>query len=270
MPSQDYSGTADNYNDAPSRMDRLNQARSAYAGGAGKAAEKFGPTPRHLALSDKGKMGAEKEMQRKLSSLQRNAPKTAAGLAKGKKMAVAKFAGSLLSQIDWTVDWLFILLGSFALLKDIFDIVFAAAGTAGSGIWSVLVGWIPLAGPALAGAGDITMAAIGITISFTGDLMFLILTVTVLVLVGSSLKNRGMAKYFIGIAMEFIAEALPGISWLPWTFVYVFILYFCVLYDRAYGTAAQAEQTEQVEQTSTNENIPASGAADGYGDRLAA
>ncbi|HUD08576.1 MAG TPA: hypothetical protein VMQ48_00620 [Candidatus Saccharimonadales bacterium] len=252
MPSQDYSGAA---NVNTPRLDRLREARSNYAGDTGKAAEKFGPTPRHLALSEKGKLGAEKEMQRKLSSLQRNAPKTAAGLAKGKKMAVAKFAGRIFMQIDWTVDWLFILLGSFALLKDIFDIVFAAAGTAGSGIWSVLVGWIPLAGPALAGAGDITMAAIGITISFTGDLMFLILTVTVLVLVGSSLKNRGMAKYFIGIAMEFIAEALPGISWLPWTSVYVFILYFCVLYDRAYGR--QAQQVENPEQTENENTEPA-------------
>ena len=250
MPSQRYSDTADNYNDAPSRMDRLNQAQSAYAGGTGKAAEKFGNTPRHLALSEKGNMKAGKEMQRKLSSLQRNAPKLAAGLAKGKKRAIAKFAGNLLGQIDWSIDWLFILLASFGLLKDIFDIAFAALGAV----------------PVLGTAG----AAVGIIISFVGDLMFLILVVTVLVLVGGSLKNRGMAKYFIGIAMEFIAEALPGISWLPWTFVYVFILYGCVLYDRAYGTAGQAKQTEQVEQTSTNENIPASGTADGYSDQLAA
>ena len=113
MPSQDYSGAA---NVNTPRLDRLREARSNYAGDTGKAAEKFGPTPRHLALSEKGKLGAEKEMQRKLSSLQRNAPKTAAGLAKGKKMAVAKFAGRIFMQIDWTVDWLFILLGSFALL----------------------------------------------------------------------------------------------------------------------------------------------------------
>jgi hypothetical protein len=255
MPSQDYSSAAKV--NTP-RLDKLREARSSYADGTGKAAEKFGPTPRHLALSDKGKLQAGKEMQRKLSSLQRTAPKTAAGLAKGKKMAVAKFAGRLLMQIDWTVDWLFILLGSFALLKDIFDIVFAAAG-AGSTWLNAL--------PVVGTAANATMIAIGMTISFTGDLMFLILTVTVLVLVGSSLKNRGMAKYFIGIAMEFIAEALPGISWLPWTFVYVFILYFCVLYDRAYGRQAeQVEQAENSEQTENeNADIPAAGtAADGY------
>jgi len=232
--------------------DRLRDARDRHDSGTGKAPEKYYGSkgmPRHLALSDKGKADAQKEMQNKLKSLQRSAPKTAAGLAKGKKMAVARFAGRILMQIDWTVDWLFILLGSFALLKDIFDIVFAAAG-AGSTWLNAL--------PVVGTAANATMIAIGMTISFTGDLMFLILVVTVLVLVGSSLKNRGMAKYFIGIAMEFIAEALPGISWLPWTFIYVFILYGCVLYDRAYGR--QAEQAEKSDQT---ENEPASIPEDG-------
>jgi hypothetical protein len=247
MPSQDYSSAA---NVNTPRLDKLREARSNYADGTGKAPEKFfprtGKMPRHLALSEKGKAGSAKELQRKLSSLQRSAPKTAAGLAKGKKMAAAKFAGRILMQIDWTIDWLFILLGSFALLKDLFDIVFAAAG-AGSTWLNAL--------PVVGTAANATMIAIGMTISFTGDLMFLILTVTVLVLVGSSLKNRGMAKYFIGIAMEFIAEALPGISWLPWTFVYVFILYFCVLYDRAYGR--QAEQAENAEQTENESAEPA-------------
>lgn len=234
MPSQ-------NYNPAPlsnreravrdlSAAERIQRADTRYAFGESLAKRQYGPTPKHLALSDKEKFTQRKEMQRKLSSLQRNAPKLAAGLAKGKKRAIAKFVGSLLSQIDWTVDWLFILLASFGLLKDIFDIAFAALGAV----------------PVLGTAG----AAVGIIVSFVGDLMFLILVVTVLVLVGSSLKNRGMAKYFIGIAMEFIAEALPGISWLPWTFVYVFILYGCVLYDRAYGQ--KAEQTEPVNQTENN------------------
>ena len=83
-----------------------------------------------------------------------------------------------------------------------------------------------------------------------------------------------MAKYFIGIAMEFIAEALPGISWLPWTVIYVFILYLCVLYDRAYGRQAEqkesaTKQQEDPEQPA-NENIPASGTADGYANQQAA
>jgi len=241
MPSQNYSGTAQNYDDrfAIKRPENFRQR-------VGTAAKKL---PGNIAAASR-QMPAnhQKEMQRKLSNLQKNAPKLAAGLAKGKKRAIAKFAGNLFRQIDWTVDWLFILLASFGLLKDIFDIAFAALGA------------VPVVG--------IAGAAIGIIVSFVGDLMFLILVVTVLVLVGGSLKNRGMAKYFIGVAMEFIAEALPGISWLPWTVVYVFILYLCVLYDRAYSSAGQTEQAEPA----NAENIPASGATDNYYEdkRLAA
>lgn len=205
-------------------IDRLERARIAYAAGAAMAAEKFGPTPRHLAQSEKAKAKSEKAVQRKLNRLQNASPKLAAGLATGKKMAVAAFAGRLFMQIDLATDWLFILLASFALLKDIMDIAFAALGAV----------------PVLGTAG----AAVGIVVSFVGDMFFLILVVTVLVLVGGSLKNRGMAKYFIGIAMEFIAEALPGISWLPWTVIYVFILYLCVLYDRAYSRYSSQAQPE--------------------------
>jgi hypothetical protein len=223
MPSQDYKANNDTFD-----IGGIKKAHSRYADGAGKAPEKFfpqtGKIPRHLALSEKGKEKYGKKMQRDLSRLQKNAPKMAAGLAKGKTGAIATFAGGLFGQIDWSVDWLFLLLASFAFLKDIFDIAFAITGT-----WlTALLSLAPITG----GFFSSTATVIGMTISFAGDLMFLILTVTVLLYIGSSLKNRGMAKYFIGMAMEFIAEALPGISWLPWTVIYVFILYFCVLYDR--------------------------------------
>jgi hypothetical protein len=224
MPSQSYDG--------PSRESPIKTAMRddfRYFNPANSAVERANYLGyKAFNQSPKEKEASKKHYERNLKNLQKNAPKLAAGLAKGKKRAIAKFVGSLLSQVDWTVDWLFILLGSFALLKDIFDIAFAALGA------------VPVVG--------IAGAAIGIIVSFVGDLMFLILVVTVLVLVGGSLKNRGMAKYFIGIAMEFIAEALPGISWLPWTAVYVFILYLCVLYDRAYGIAGQNEPAKQVEQ----------------------
>lgn len=215
MPSQSYDNKEKNDNDTFD-IEGIKRAHSRYADGTGKAPEKFFPStgkiPSHLALSEKGKEKYGKKMQRDLSRLQKNAPKMAAGLAAGKKSALKAFAGGLLRQIDWTVDWLFILLASFGLLKDIFDIAFAALGA------------IPVVG--------IAGTAIGIIVSFVGDMMFLILVVTVLVLVGGNLKNRGLAKYFIGAAMEFVAEALPGISLLPWTVIYVFILWFCVLYDR--------------------------------------
>lgn len=174
----------------------------------------------------------QKQMQNKLKGLQKKSPALAAALAAKKPSALVGLAKNMLQKIDLTVDWLFILLFSFGLLKDIFDIAFAALGA------------VPIIGPA--------GTAIGIIISFVGELMFLILTVTVLVLVGSSFKNRGLAKYFVGTAMEFIAEALPAISWLPWTPVYVLVLYLFVLFDRAYQ-----EQSAQLD-------IPASGAADSY------
>lgn len=215
MPSQDYRNKTGDDNDKFD-IEGLKRAHSRYADGTGKAPEKFfpktGKIPSHLALSEKEKAKQGKAMQRNLSRLQKNAPKMAAGLAAGKKSALKAFAGGLLRQVDWSVDWLFLLLFSFGLLKDIFDIAFAALGA------------VPVVG--------IAGTAIGIIVSFVGNLMFLILVVTVLVLVGGSLKNRGLGKYYLGVAMEFIAEALPGISWLPWTVVYVFILYLCVLYDR--------------------------------------
>lgn len=184
----------------------------------------------------------QQQMQRKLKNLQKKSPKLAATLAAKKPSAIVGLAKNLFRQIDWSIDWLFILLISFGLLKDIFDIAFAALGA------------IPIIG--------IAGTAVGIIVSFVGDLMFLILTVTVLYLVGSSFKNRGLAKYFVGTAMEFIAEALPGISWLPWTPVYVLVLYLFVLFDRA--CAEQGTQTAQTD-------IPASGsAADGYQEQLAA
>jgi len=184
----------------------------------------------------------QKQMQRKLQNLQKKSPNLAKALAAKKPSAIVGLTKNLKSQVELGTDWLFILLFSFGLLKDIFDIAFAALGA------------VPVVGPA--------GTAIGIIVSFVGDLMFLILTVTVLVLVGSSLKNRGPAKYFVSTAMEFIAEALPAISWLPWTPVYVIVLYLFVLYDRAH---------ENQNAQSAGINIPASGtAADGYADRLAA
>lgn len=185
----------------------------------------------------------QKLIRRKLQNLQKKSPGLAKALAAKKPSALVGLAKNLRRQVDLGHDWLFILLFSFGLLKDIFDITFAALGA------------IPVVG--------IAGTAIGIIVSFVGNLMFLILTVTVLVLVGSSIKNRGPAKYFVGTAMEFIAEALPGISWLPWTPVYVMVLYLFVLYDRAYQD--QGAQSASI-------NIPSSGAADNYYEdkRLAA
>jgi hypothetical protein len=238
MASQDYYNTGDewmqDYKKDPYRLMKRramvrNVAPKVYSG-AEKAYNRMNPEEQKL-------------MRRKLQNLQKKSPGLAKALAAKKPSALVGLAKKLPSQIDLTVDWLFILLFSFGLLKDIFDIAFAALGA------------IPVVG--------IAGTAVGIVVSFVGNLMFLILTVTVLVLVGSSIKNRGPAKYFVSTAMEFIAEALPGISWLPWTPVYVMVLYLFVLYDRAYQD--QGAQSNSV-------NIPSSGAADSYYEnkRLAA
>lgn len=190
----------------------------------------------------------QKEAQRKLSNLQKRAPKLAKNLTKGKPGALVGLAGNMLRKIDWSKDWMFIpFLASFAFLKDIFDIAFAAAGTATS--------WVPV-------LGQVTVA-VGIVVTFVGEIFLLILTVVVLVLTGSSLKNRGMAKYFIGLSVAFMSEALPGISWLFLATIEVFILYGFVLYDRAFEEPA--EQTE-------SKNVPSYATADNYyeDERLAA
>lgn len=238
MASQDYYNTGDewmqDYKKDPYRLMKRramvrNVAPKIYSG-AEKAYNRMNPEE-------------QKQMRRKLQNLQKKSPGLAKALAAKKPSALVGLAKNMRRQVDLGHDWLFILLFSFGLLKDIFDIAFAALGA------------IPVVG--------VAGTAIGIIVSFVGDLMFLILTVTVLVLVGSSIKNRGPAKYFISTAMEFIAEALPGISWLPWTPVYVMVLYLFVLYDRAYQD--QGAQTASI-------NIPSSGAADNYYEdkRLAA
>ena len=221
---------------SPNFRERLSNASERVPGRARNALSEM--SPKH-----------QKEAQRKLKNLQKSAPKLAKNLAKGKPSALAGLAGNMLRKIDWSQDWMFIpMLASFALLKDIFDIAFAAVGTSAS--------WIPVLGQAT--------VAVGIIVTFVGEILLLILTVVVLVLTGSSLKNRGMAKYFIGLSVAFISEALPGIGWLPLAFLEVFILYGFVLYDRAFQEPA--EQAESGENT----EAPAYAAADGYNEQLAA
>jgi len=195
----------------------------------------------------------QKQMQRKLHNLQKKAPSLAKALVAKKPSALVGLAKNLPRQIKLSKDWMFIILFSAGLMKDIFDILFGAIGTGTGGAFS----WVPIIGQLF----GLTLTVIGMTVSFMGELFFLCLTVVTLVLVGASIKNRGPAKYFVGTAIEFIAEAIPGISWLPWTPVYVLVLYFFVLFDRAYQ-----DQGAQ----SANIAMPASGAADGYSDQLAA
>jgi hypothetical protein len=159
----------------------------------------------------------QKAVQKKLSALQKNAPKLAKDISKGSPVkAAARLVMNLLKQVDLTKDWMFIpILASFALLKDIFDIAFAA------------------------------VPGVGIIISFVMELMLIFMATVFLIIAGSDMKNRGLAKYFIGLAVSFASEAFPGIGWLPLAFVESLLLYLFVLFDRAMQEPAKAEQEAQ-------------------------
>jgi len=157
----------------------------------------------------------QKNTQRELSNLQKNAPRSPGNLpaAASSPRKMLSAALNILKQIDLTEDWKFLfILTPFALLKDIFDIAFAG------------------------------VPGVGIIIQFVTELMLMILAVTVLLLSGSGMKNRGMAKYFLGMAVAFMSEALPGIGWLPLSVVESLLLYLFVLYDRAQEEPKPAQQ----------------------------
>ncbi|MDD3487037.1 MAG: hypothetical protein PHF35_01500 [Candidatus Moranbacteria bacterium] len=178
----------------------------------------------------------ESDYKNQLKQLRQNVPSVLPDPAKaGKLRTVFSTGRAVYKKIDMSRDWLFFFLLTFAMLKDIFDIAFMAVGTGTSSLLNL----VPVAGQ----IATATMGAIGMTITFVSDLMFLILTVTVLVLAGEKLANRGFAKYIMGIAVEFMAEALPGISLLPWTVIYVFVLYLCVLYDRGKNESGEGNST---------------------------
>ena len=157
---------------------------------------------------------SQKQAQNKLNNIRRNAPGLAKNLAKGGLVGTAMSVLKIMAQVDLSKDWLFIpLLVSFALLKDILDIALGA---------------IP---------------GVGIAVSFITEVMLLCFTIIALLISGSDLKNRGVAKYIAGLVIGFIAEILPGIGWLPIAFIQALVLYGMVLLDRA---TAPKEEEEKV------------------------
>jgi len=98
-----------------------------------------------------------------LGQLQKAAP-AIQKMASGGVLGKDRFDKSVVKQIEWGTDWIFILVASFALLKDIFDIALAA------------------------------VPGVGVVVSFIMAIMLTMLTVVALLMSGSSLKNRGMAK----------------------------------------------------------------------------
>ncbi|OGI27729.1 MAG: hypothetical protein A2359_02720 [Candidatus Moranbacteria bacterium RIFOXYB1_FULL_43_19] len=128
----------------------------------------------------------------------------------GKK--AAKLVFSVFRQIR-AQDWPYLcLLLPLSLLKDIFDIAFAA---------------IP---------------GVGIVISFIGTVLLTIFTAVCLILIGEKVMSRKSGKYIAGLSVEFITEALPAIGWLPLAFIETLVIYGFVLCDRA--AAPQPEGAE--------------------------
>jgi hypothetical protein len=147
----------------------------------------------------------QRAIQDKLNRLRKNNPqiKGAAASATSSFPKLISSITGILKQVDLSSDWMFLfVLVPFALLKDIFDVAFAV---------------IP---------------GVGVALSFVAELMLIILTVVILLLSGSSMKNRGMTKYVVGLVVAFASEAFPGIGWLPLAFIEAFILYGMVLLDR--------------------------------------
>ncbi|MFA5872050.1 MAG: hypothetical protein WC858_05040 [Parcubacteria group bacterium] len=125
---------------------------------------------------------------------------------------------NMLGQIKLSEDWFLVFFViPFGLLKDIFDIAFAA---------------IP---------------GVGIAVSFLCEVFLLILTVIGLLLASGNLKDRRQAKYILGFCVSFISEALPGIGWLPLAFIESSLMYGFLLFDRAGNIQEQSKADSENE-----------------------
>lgn len=208
-------------------MDSLSREAKPAGGGAGNPGQGApggaSGKPRNplLDMSEKH----QKALQRTLGQLQKAAP-AINKMASGGMLGKIGLIKSVLKQIDFGRDWIFILVATFALLKDIFDI--ALAGVPGVG---VVVSWI--------------MA-----------IMLLMLTIVALLLTGSDLKNRGQAKYILTISGGTIAEALPGLSWLPIAFTETLLVYGLVLFDRMILSSDQESGDKESGQAGGEEAQP--------------
>ena len=158
----------------------------------------------------------------------------------------------------------FIMLGGFALLKDIFDFVFVGmaffkskigtgadvAGTAAD-VTSMVLALIPepTGGTKVAaivakiisygamgvswitGIYEAKIQAEGVILPFLFTTMFMIVVVAVLLLSGMGIKSYKIflsTRFIVVSFFGFFAEIIPGLNVLPWTVIYVIILYIFV------------------------------------------
>jgi hypothetical protein len=195
----------------------------------------------------------QKQLGRQLGRLRQNAPEAAPADESAENSGQMSAVGTAS----------FIMLGGFALLKDIFDFVFLgqswatrAAGTAGqvgagleyAGYATMLYTWwtgkglalgalinrlgwgVSGAGSALSHLGSI-LDAEKVIMPFLFTTMFMIIVVAVLLLSGTGLQSYKifLNARFIGASFAgFFAEIIPVLNVLPWTAIFVVFLYFYV------------------------------------------
>jgi hypothetical protein len=190
----------------------------------------------------------QKALQKKLKQLQKAAPELSKKMSRG-PAGMASIAMDFAKQVHPTSDWFFLfILFPAALLKDILDFALNA---------------IPIAGP-----------AIGIVFSYVGSVAILMLTIVALLLSGSDIKNRGLAKYIFTLIVGFIAENIPGLDILPITFIEVILAYGLTIFDRAmdyYVQKSEGKDSAQSESSAPGvQAAPEPQYADQYADRKAA
>ncbi|MDD5489061.1 MAG: hypothetical protein PHP25_00060 [Candidatus Moranbacteria bacterium] len=146
-----------------------------------------------------------------------NLAKTAAASPQSAARQAAELVLSMFRQIEPTKDWPYLFMTlPFSLLKDLLDL-----GCAGL---------------------DATVPGLGTVVLFILSLMLTILTIISLILIGEKLSSRKSGKYFAGLGIEFVSEALPGLGWLPLAFFETAAIYSFVLYDRATAPEPQSEE----------------------------
>src|SRR4030042_932282 len=185
----------------------------------------------------------QKQPGRQLGQLQRNMPELPES---------AEDAGQS-GQMSALGTASFIMLGGFALLKDIFDFVFvdmAISGanlkTASWGVWALewfipvtkvkylkyLLSGLKWLSPSewINAAGDEKIAT-ALIMPFLFTTMFMIVVVAVLLLSGSGIKSYKIflsTRFIVTSFFATIAEIILGLNILPWTVIYVIILYIFV------------------------------------------
>lgn len=169
-----------------------------------------------LMLNWQRRQNEAKQKENRISNTQ-NLTKVATTNPQSALRQVTRLALSMFRQVK-AQDWPYLcLLLPLSFLKDIFDIAFAA---------------IP---------------GVGIIVSFVATLLLSITTIVFLILIGEKISSRRSGKYFAGLGVEFISEALPGIGWLPLAFIETLVIYFFVLFDRATNLQEQKEESSPSE-----------------------